>query len=477
MERLYKKKPTRAELYVLLLYLSVFFTVGFLLVVRQPFHNARPELLAPPDEGDRFAVAEYIYEHGELPTGDEEEVQIPGYGGSYAYLPILPYIVMGNVMRAVSLFTEDVSALRIAARMVNLCFGTAMAFVVWLLGRRLFYRKTMLAVFCCGIMYLPQLLFLHTYVNTESMSLLSQALILYALVRMSQERTGVKNCLIFSAGAILCTLSYYNAYAYLLLSIPWFIYCCVEERDGKCRLDVKRMLKGGGLIVLCWCLGAGWWFLRNILLHGDMLGLESLKKAQESVLQFGLRAPTPMQQGMSVFTMISQPGFLQTVYHSFVANYGSMSILPPGWIYISFRWVYILLAVGLLLRCIMRIKAFCGRGGTEKKKKAANTFLREYAEKERPSYLPAPCRVMMLMICIVTAGLWIYYCYALDFQMQGRYLMPCVIPLYFWLAAGEEEWSLLLKNEKLKTGAALLVCAFWLLILFSYVFGVAMPLY
>ena len=303
-------------------------------------------------------------------------------------------------------------------------------------------------------MYLPQLLFLHTYVNTESMSLLSQALILYALVRMTQDGVGVKNCLIFSAGAVFCTLSYYNAYAYLLMSIPWFIYCCVEKQEGKYRLDAKRMLKGGGLIVLCWCIFAGWWFLRNILIHGDMLGLNTLSAAQESVLQFGLREPTPMQQGMGVFTMIAQPGFLQTVYHSFVANYGSMSILPPGWIYISCRYVYILLAAGLILRAYSLAK-----------------------KKERERMLPAACHVLLLLICIVTAGLWIYYCYALDFQMQGRYLMPCVIPLYFWLAAGEEEWSLLLKNEKLRTAAGTLVCAFWLLILFSYVYGVAMPLY
>ena len=454
MERLYLKKPTKAELVFLLLYLSVFFAVGMTLVIKQPFSNTRTSLLAPPDEGDRYTVPQYIYEHGALPTGDEEEVQIPGYGGSYAYLPIFPYIVMGNVMRAVSLFTEDPSALRIAARMVNLCFGTLMAFIIWLLGRRLFYRKTTLAVFCCGIMYLPQLLFLHSYVNTESMSLLSQALILYALVRMTQEGTGIKNCLIFSAGAVLCTLSYYNAYAYLLVSIPWFIYCCVEKKEGKCRLDVKRMLKGGGLIVLCWCLFAGWWFARNILIHGDMLGLDTLSKAQESVLQFGLREPTPMQQGMSVFTMIGQPGFLQTVYHSFVANYGSMSILPPGWIYISCRYVYILLGAGLVLRLVNLIK-----------------------KKERERALPAACHVLLFLICLVSAGLWLYYCYALDFQMQGRYLMPCVIPLYFWLATGEEEWGLLIKNEKVRIGAGALVCAFWLLILFSYVFSVAMPLY
>ena len=64
MERLYLKKPTKAELVFLLLYLSVFFAVGMTLVIKQPFSNTRTSLLAPPDEGDRYTVPQYIYEHG-----------------------------------------------------------------------------------------------------------------------------------------------------------------------------------------------------------------------------------------------------------------------------------------------------------------------------------------------------------------------------------------------------------------------------
>lgn len=65
-------------------------------------------------------------------------------------------------MKLVSLFTESAKRLLYAGRFVNALSDTAMAYVVYLLSKRLFTATGMRWMFCFGVMYLPQSLFLHT---------------------------------------------------------------------------------------------------------------------------------------------------------------------------------------------------------------------------------------------------------------------------------------------------------------------------
>ena len=83
-----------------------------LLAAVQPFGD-------PPDEINRFKVVYYIANHGSLPNGFDEEVILGGYGGSYAFQPILSYILMGWLLRFLKLFTMDSFVLILAARLVT----------------------------------------------------------------------------------------------------------------------------------------------------------------------------------------------------------------------------------------------------------------------------------------------------------------------------------------------------------------------
>lgn len=82
-----------------------------------------------PDEINRFRVVRFIYENGRLPKGDDPAVLIPGYGGSYAFQPMLTYILDGYLLRAVRVFTERFDVLLVTARLINVAFGMAAAFL------------------------------------------------------------------------------------------------------------------------------------------------------------------------------------------------------------------------------------------------------------------------------------------------------------------------------------------------------------
>ena len=115
-------------------------------------------------------------------------------------------------MRFVSLFTESEIALLYTARLVNVTFGLLMAVVVYFIGKRVFQDDRFRWLFCFAVTYLPEGLFMHTYVNTDSCCMLSTAMMVYALICVYRDGINVRNSLWMSGGIILCALSYYNAY-------------------------------------------------------------------------------------------------------------------------------------------------------------------------------------------------------------------------------------------------------------------------
>ena len=130
------KNVKKSTLLIILCYFGLYLAIGLSLLLKQPFGN-------PPDEYNRYLIPQYIAQHGTLPNGYEESIRISGYGFSYAFQPILPYMLQGYVMRLVMQFTGSEEALLHVSRRGWCCFcpgsgsGTgASAFVSpsWLLS-------------------------------------------------------------------------------------------------------------------------------------------------------------------------------------------------------------------------------------------------------------------------------------------------------------------------------------------------------
>ncbi len=308
----------------------------------------------------------YIAKFGKLPTGYEPEVQIAGYGGSYAFFPCFPYMIMGAIMRAEYLCGLPDYILIYTARLVNVTSGVLMAVGVRKLAGRVFNDRGAAWVFAFAVMFWPEQLFVHTYVNCESMSQLSIVIILLALVGLYQDGPGERNCILLSAGLILCILTYYNAYGYVLAAVAlffgWFAIRIHETKRGAgitagAGTEMDKTSENSGSYgstagnaakVL---IGAGWWFVRSGILHnGDLFGLKTLSESRAPREElFGL---TYYEQGKSVFTMFKETGLARTLLRSFIACYGSLSIWAGPWLY---RFDEIFLFGGAALCIVFRI--------------------------------------------------------------------------------------------------------------------------
>lgn len=453
------------------LYFGLYLITGISLLIRQPFGS-------PPDEFNRYLIPRYIAENGCLPNGYEESIRIGGYGFSYAFQPILPYMLQGYAMRFTGLFTDSPEAMLYTARGVNLFLGLLTARMVLLLSEKWFRDRKAGWIFAFLAAFLPQSIFVHTYVNTDSCCMLSIAVMLYGITSGLRDRFSVRSCLILAAGIILCALSYYNAYGYILSCILIFCAFFFTQRKEPCSaagfrpgFDAKAFFKKGCFISVLVLLGIGWWFLRSALLYdGDFLGLRTRNECASlyALPQFHPDTRITWQnQGYSLWDMITGSDFCNLSILSFIGIYGPMTIITSVWVY---RFYKALFCAGLILCAVLPGKRTCP--GPFSERKGLNLF----------------CHLNMLFCIAMPVFLSLIYSYTTDYQPQGRYLLPSLLPLCYYTVRGLEKLSSLAvpaarPGKKKRDGAGLsgclcvLLCAVIAGMLLLTVYGYVFPYY
>lgn len=416
---------TSREFVIIILYFILYFIIGLSLIFRQPFGD-------PPDEFNRYLIPQYIAQHGTLPNGYEESIRIPGYGFSYAFQPIMPYMIQGYCMRSVQLFTQNTDILFYSARLVNFVFGLIMAVFVLLLSQKWFADKRLQYFFCFLTMFLPQSIFLHTYINTDSCCMMSTAIMLYGLTCCLENHFAYSSCTVMSIGIIFCALSYYNAYSFILSCILLFIAHYLSVQNGRLRLDWKSFFRKGLFVSALVLIGIGWWFIRSYILYdGDILGLRTRDLCGAI---YGSEEMSPdvrvtyKSLGYTIFSMLFKSDFPVLSINSFICTYGPMSITTALWIY---RFYKLLFAVGILGNLIPSA-LFLHRETGHRENESREAGHRKSARPVLRAFFHANMILCILVPCILSLS----YSYGTDCQPQGRYLMPALLPLCFYCVRG-----------------------------------------
>ena len=454
---MHSSKKKQLILFGIYLFLYLFFAL--VLVSKQPFGN-------PPDEYNRYLIPKYIAEHGTLPNGYDESIRIYGYGFSYGFQPILPYMFQGYTMRIVSAFTASESVLLYTARCVNVFFGLCMAIIVWFLGREWFQDFRFSVLFAYLVTFLPQSLYMHTYVNTDSCCMLSIAIMLYATTKGLKNHFRLRECILLSIGIILCALSYYNAYGFILSSILLFTAGHLH-RESKLFFDWKNWLIKGSLISAIVLLGIAWWFLRSALLYdGDILGLTSRDRCAllYATPQFHPDTRITWQNsGYSILNMLKNSDFLNTSLLSFIGIYGAMEITSTIWMYRAYKYGFLL---ALILSIVLSNRNVIHFGKEINGKPSLKNFFHGN----------------MIFCILLPVMLSIWYSYTTDYQPQGRYLLPSLIPLAYYAVKGVEKVFALSTPkhrfwERVLNLTILLTLALVIFFLAVMIFGYALPFY
>ena len=132
-----KKNRKKIEI----IFIILIFAYYLIWNISQPYNSA-------PDEAMKYDICKYIYQNNKLPHGGEESIRNPIWGISYAFQPILSYMVSSLFMKVTSIFTTNDFALVVAARLVSTLSMTAFVYFVMKISKKLFKRN--ISIFICN---------------------------------------------------------------------------------------------------------------------------------------------------------------------------------------------------------------------------------------------------------------------------------------------------------------------------------------
>lgn len=409
-----------------------------------PFNEA-------PDEAMRYLIPQYIYKYGTLPKGWEEEVRSKIWGISYAFQPYLPYIAAGYLMKFTALFQDSEKALLMTARFVNIVIGMGFYWYVVQIAKKLIHSRIFRLFFLSLLALLPQLLYLFTYVNTDGIAMFSSAMIVFYWIKGMETKWNRASCTGLAVGIGICALSYFNAYGYALCSVLLFVGTMIVFYGKKGKKACAGILfKRGIFITVIVCLIALWWFVRAaILFDGDILGMNTSSKYGEIYAQEEYKPSKKLsvqEQGISLSEMLKDEeeggmDWCELTYRSTIGVFGYAKYIMGLDLYEIHKRLFLLGAAGICCGLAAGVLHRISGRMSKKQKNGHAAGIWEVQGKTPVFGTVNFCILQFSLVCcmIIPVVLAIYYSYASDFQPQGRYLMPMILPLMYFTAIGIEQ--------------------------------------
>ena len=438
-----KLKKNKDKIQIVFLICLFFYYVIW--VVAQPYNTC-------PDEGMKWDICKYMFENNKIPKGDDPAIRNPMWGISYAFQPILTYMVSTIFMKIMSIFSSEQFALVVAARLVSTISVTLTIFFVIKISKKLFngiYKY----IFIAFIAFQPITAFLASYINNDSTALLATAMIIYTWILGMESNWKIKHCIILGLEVGFCALTYYNAYSYILCSI---LICITSAIVNK--MKFKEIMQKGVIVAIIAFSIAGWWFIRNaVIYNGDFLGLETQVQIGDKYAQDEYKPSTrltPQRKNESIMYMLVKDEWIKTTLKSFVGIFGYQSIMMSNKIYTTYLFIWIIGGIGVLLKSKEMFK---------------------YDSKEKNKYL---LNYIFIVSIIIPILLSIYYSYASDFQPQGRYIMIIIIPFTYFLVNGIQKiLEKTIKSSKIRNLIVILLILLIVAISARALFGYIIPIY
>ena len=382
-----------------------------------------------PDEYMRYDIPKFIFTNGALPIGPEESIRNPIWGISYGFTISLTYILEACFMWIASLFSGSETVLLLSARFVNVLSAVGTTYFAMLIAKRKMPGNALRWVFITLMSLLPQIVFLASYVNNDTFSLLTVAMILYGWIVCLERQWDIPALAFLSVGLGLCLLSYYFAYSYVLMTVFVYVAWHLLHKEGR---SFATFIKKGLLILLIAFAISGWFFVRNaILYNGDIFSLNASRPYAE-MYAMGAYKPsmrrTVAGSGIGVVEMLIKSSWIRGTYKSMIGVFGYLATQLPSIIFMGYTAVFAIGAVGALAKAV----SVLARGqGLDHHKDSAIIW------------------GGMVLASMVTVGISVYFSWSYNYQPQGRYIIVAMPCLSLMTATGWDWWM-----EKLGKHAA-----------------------
>jgi 4-amino-4-deoxy-L-arabinose transferase-like glycosyltransferase len=376
-----------------------------------------------PDECLHFKTAKFFQEEKRLPVAGKDAITIVKEencrGTTYIEMPFLNYVIA-----AVFINFKNIAGIErdyLATRMSSVFFGIIFVSLFYLFLKKIFKNNNFLVYSTLvSTIFIPQVTYIFAYVNQEAYSLASSVfLILVSFIfwQISLKKLEKKYFLLLGFSVAVHLFSKPNFYLLFLVPLMILVFKFWQEKY----FPIKNLLVSAILVFLL----SGWFFIRNWILYKDLIGLKTFQEFYQK--NFVTR--TFSQAGWNFYDMLFKSKWLEETLSSFYGRFGYMTIEIDPTMQWIFRGFLFLGLVGLLKKLseIKKVKLFWG------------------------NYLPYTIFSFLIPINIFLS-LWnsLYF----DFQNQGRYLFPILIPLMVLVNKGIFG---LVKNEESQKNVAIAI--------------------
>ncbi len=278
------------------------------------------------------------------------------------------------------------------ARLASVAMGAATIYLVMRIGRHIFPGRPEIGLLAGGLTALtPQFLFITSVLNNDNLLILCATGAIWQIVQAiekPQQQTQWIRIGLWLSAAVLTKLT---AVSLIPLVGIVIVYLGRQNRSWRIFLEATAIVSGV-MIVL-----TGWWFWRNQVMYGDLLG----NAVYEQLFAFNLRQ-TPLR-----WWDIRQLFSVQ--FRSFWAMFGWMNVPGPDWYFAGIRVVLVLAGLGWIVGVV-----------------------------KRPFTSPQRKTIIWLILALLLQEAVILYiitrCNASCYQ--GRYLFPAIGPIMLLVSVG-----------------------------------------
>jgi hypothetical protein len=284
-----------------------------------------------------------------------------------------------------------------AIRLFSIALGTMTIIATYSCARILAPDRPQVALLATGMLALnPMFIFISSSINNDNLVITLSSIIIYLMLVMLRDGFDLRRGIFVSvliALAALTKLSGLVLIPVVALAALWVAY-----RDQKWR----ELIIFGITMIAFWALIAGWWYLRNIDLYGELFGTTMMVKIA------GARPDT--------FTLKTALDEFEGFRWSFWGVFGTFNVIVPyNWFYSIFDIISISAMIGLMLKFKRLIVGKAPHG---------------LSPKEQSINLLSLC--LLLLIAFIAFLQWTAQTYA----SQGRLLFPYVAAIMLLMASG-----------------------------------------
>jgi 4-amino-4-deoxy-L-arabinose transferase-like glycosyltransferase len=316
---------------------------------------------------------------------------------SYSFYPGASYLVnaaSASIIPKISNITPQM-----ASRFPSFLYGLTFAVCAYIAAYIISRRRQVATLATAGAVLIPQVIFTTSYTNLDAHSLGISGLLGLALTYFllnPQKKWSIPALAIICGG--LLPLAKYNYFVLALPVIALVVYFFATKRITKRQLLLWFAWAIGAFIVL-----AGFWYARNFVLYHDPLGQSFALAEMTKYHELGTSHPASFPS----IVYLNDLNFFAILFRSFYLAFGGMFYFLPNYQY----QVPAALLIGMAILFFSRVT---GEG------------------KRQKALLYAGLAYFALLLLIL--GQVIFNSLEYDFQPQGRYLFPILMPTVLLLA-------------------------------------------